>query len=149
MYLSNTPLLLAQLETKQAKLTEKGKDEKAAALDERITLARELAKQRKIDLDRATKGILLVELTRYTERRNAQLRRMLGQFSALQIASAVRVKSVWETLIERLSVDADEADANAKEIVAGNHLPPLPYTAFNSSSSGAGKADEGATEVDL
>jgi PX domain len=94
-----------KLHFQQKQFNDKGRGDKAAMLEPKIAEAVGIMKRMKERLDDISKGVLGVEADRVTRTRIGRFVAMVGQYSALCIASGVRSQELWTTFLQNMELD--------------------------------------------
>jgi hypothetical protein len=103
----------------QKKLREKGKGDKADAMQVKVDESIATYENSKVTVERITKGLLNREASRSAHHRRDAIRKYISQFTALTAASGARQAQLWKNLLARLELDYDATLDAAERTLKG------------------------------
>lgn len=97
---------------------DRGRADKADALEPKIAEAAGVMRNMKDRLDDITKGLINIEAPRVWRIRIVRLRAMFGQYAALCIASGVRQSDIWTSFMSASDMDQVALVGDARKTLA-------------------------------
>lgn len=98
---------------------EKGREDKAAALEPKLAEAIGTMKLLKGRVDDITKGLIYIEADKLSRARVTRFIAMVGQYAALSIASGVRLQEIWTNFLGTMQLDQNTQVADAQATLTG------------------------------
>jgi len=140
-----------RLHAEQKQWREKGREDRAVALESKTAEAVQEMKGRKERLDDISKGALYIESDKCSRARNARFVAMVGQYAALCIASGARTQELWTAFMATMGLnqgimvkDAQDtltgkASMHGLDAIAGSPLSlPAPHSVIEGAEFGKG-----------